>query len=247
MKFHVLAGDALVTDLRKTNIEGEIIVCRECLVEGNVKAENLEDFWQIRAEFIERSHAESQEKYFQNVVGEFEKLTNITSSESEINLWFEYELFCQVNLWFCLYLLRETASKIYRVAPVVRNEKDIWKGFGSLEANDLERCFAKRIEFSEKDILLGTNLWKAYQNADYEMLEKLSETESECFQYLREVCRAEIKKDSGPRDILREISVNGTKDFTEIFSEFTNLAGVYGYGDAQVKRILQEINPQPMP
>ena len=245
MKIHVLAGDALAGDFKNCAIDGEVVVCRECLIEGEVKAQTIEDFWQVRAGFIEKSYGESKEKYFQNVAGEFEKLKNLESRESEINLWFEYELFCQVNLWFCLNYLREIEAKIFRVAPVVRKKEEIWKGFGSLESADLEKCFAARIEFTEKDILLGAELWRAFQDSDFDTLEKLSKTESECFPHLKEVCRAAIEKDSRPKIILREIVAAGKIDFADIFPEFSNRAGVYGFGDSQVKNILSEINPKP--
>lgn len=241
MQIHVLPGDALTESFEKTAIDGTIIVCRECLIEGDVKAARLEDFWRLRASFIEKSYGAEKEDYFQRVASEFEKLQNLATEKAEINLWFEYELFCQVNLWFCLYLLRESEAKIFRVAPVVRDESEIWKGFGNLSTEDLESCFADRIEFSESERRLGADLWKAYQAGDFEMLEKLSATESACFPYLKEVCRAEIEKSAQPRKVLEEIIAEGKTDFTEIFPAFSSQAGVYGFGDAQVKRILAEI------
>lgn len=239
MKIHVLAGDALAEDFKNSGIEGETVICRECLVEGSVKAENLQDFWQTRADFIKGAYGGDREEYYAAVVAEFEKLKNLPA-EAEVNLWFEYELFCQANMWFCLSLLQDTQGQVYRVAPVVRAEADVWKGFGKLSAEDLKRCFAERVKFNEADIRLGAELWRAYQNADYARLESLSETESECFPRLKEVCRAEIEKGSRPQKVLREIMENGTTDFAEIFPEFAARAGVYGFGDAQVKRILRQ-------
>ena len=122
MKIHVLAGDALAESFKNCAIEGEIIVCRECLVEGDVKAASLEEFWQTRAAFITNNYGEKEEEYFQNSVSEFEKLKALATSDTEVNLWFEFELFCQVNLWFCLYLLQESKAKIFRVAPIVREK-----------------------------------------------------------------------------------------------------------------------------
>ncbi len=241
MKIHVLAGDALADDFKQADIKGETIVCRECFVEGDVNAASLNEFWQIRAKFITSNYDEKEEKYFQNSVGEFERLRNLATSETEVNLWFEYDLFCQVNLWFCLYLLRESNAEIFRVAPVCRRDDEIWEGFGGLESDVLERCFADRVKFNDADILLGANLWRAYQFADFETLEKLSETNSACFPYLREVCRAAIEKNSRPKEILQGIIANGTTDFAEIFPEFSAQAGVYGFGDAQVQRILAQI------
>jgi len=239
MKLHVLPGDALAHNFNNSGIEGETVICRECLVEGNVRAENLEDFWKVRAEFIKNAYGEDEKGYFQKVIFELEKLRNLAPG-AEVNLWFEYELFCQANMWFCLSLLQETKASVYRIAPVVRTEADVWKGFGNLSAEDLKKCFAERIKFSEADIRLGGELWKAYQNADYEKLERLSATESNCFPRLKEVCRAEIEKGFRPQKVLQEIIENGRKDFAEIFPEFSARAGVYGFGDAQVKRILSE-------
>ncbi len=241
MNIHVLPGDALAYDFKKTEIDGQLVICRECLVAGDVKAENLEDFWQVRADFIADSFSGRREEYYSGVVAEFEKLKNFASAKAEINLWFEYELFCQVNMWFCLYYLRDSKAKIFRVAPVMRTAHELWKGFGKLAAEDLKNCFAERGEFSEGDILLGAKLWKAYQDKDYSELARLSEYKSPRFPYLQEVCQAEIDKDTRPAAVLKGIVAKGKKDFAEIFSEFSAQAGVYGFGDDQVKTILETI------
>lgn len=239
MNIHVLPGDALTENFADANIEGEIVVCRECLVDGDVKADDLADFWNVRAAFIASSFGETKEKYFQGVAGELEKLRRV-EPDAEINLWFEHELFCQTNMWFCLWLLSETRAKVFRVAPLDEKESDVWKGFVG-GAADLRRSFASRIRFSDEEIALGANLWRAFQSADYEELERLSQTESACFPHLAAVCRAAIEKNSRPQEILRAITAGKSSDFAEIFSEFSRRAGVYGFGDAQVARLLREI------
>jgi hypothetical protein len=240
MKIHVLPGDALAETFKESGIEGEIVVCRECLIEGDLKAESLDAFWRVRAAFIDGAYGDAENSYLQNVAGEFEKLAR-NAEGGEVNLWFEYELFCQVNMWFCLFLLSEKETEIYRIAPIVRSEKDIWKGFGKSDAEDLRKCFGQRIKFTEADVLLGKNLWKAYQDKDFEQLEKLSRTDSECFPKLKEVCAAEIEKQTRPKKTLEKIISAGETDFGRIFEKFASVEGVYGFGDAQVKRILQEI------
>jgi hypothetical protein len=240
MNIHVLPGDALAEKFNQAVIGGEVVVCRECLIEGDVKAENLNDFWAMRADYIKAVYGEIEEKYFQDVVAELSKLKNLAPG-AEINLWFEYELFCQTNMWFCLNLLSESEAIIYRVAPVTRKDNEIWKGFGNLSAEELQNCFAQKIRFEKEDVTLGVNLWNAFQDSDYEKLERLAETKSECFPYLKEVCRAEIEKDFRPKTILQEITGKGATDFNEIYPEFSRRAGVYGFGDAQVKQILQKL------
>ena len=244
MMIHVLAGDALASAFKNTNIEGETIVCRECLIEGDVKAENLDDFWRVRAAFISRTYGADEHAYLENVAGELQKLEKFGAGDT-INLWFEYELFCQANMWFCLSLL-ETKNdfEIYRVAPIVRDETDLWKGFGGLGADELQKCFEQRIKLGKEDIELGKRLWQAFCFRDLQSFRVLSETRSECFPYLKEVCEAAIEIEVRPKNALRKLVSDGESDFNKIFETFALEQGVYGYGDAQVRRILDKLRTE---
>ncbi len=240
MKIHVLPGDSLVAPFEKTNIEGEIVVCRECLIDGDLTADSLDDFWRERENYLSEVYPQTDNFYRDNVRTEFEKLLKVSAGD-EINLWFEYELFCQTNMWFCLSLLKDKNVEIFRIAPTVRTENDLWKGFGGLSESDLEKCFANRIEFGDEDILLGANLWKAFQNKDVQKLENLSETKSDCFPHLKEVCHAAIKLQSRPKERLQEIFSEGKTDFHKVFEKFSKTEGIYGFGDLQVERLYKEI------
>ena len=50
--YHVLNGDHPADELRQTKINQDFIVCRECLIEGNVNADNMADFWTMRANLL---------------------------------------------------------------------------------------------------------------------------------------------------------------------------------------------------
>jgi hypothetical protein len=241
MKLHVLPGDATVESFRSTGIDAEIVVCRECLIEGDVQAKSLDEFWEVRANFLADAHPVEKLNYRADVAAEFEKLIDLPST-AEVNLWFEYELFCQTNMWFCLSLLEKTAAEVYRVAPITLRKDEAWNGFGRMTQDDLKKCFSERLKFGDRDIELGVELWRAYQIQDHARLEALSKTGSACFPYLEEVCRAEIEKETRPKEVLFELRRQGITDFGKMFVEFKNRAGVYGYGDLQVKRLLQEIS-----
>src|SRR5204862_6955157 len=96
-----------------------------------------------------------------------------------------------------------------------------------------------RTEFTAEDISLGAALWNAYRNGDNAKLAELSTTASACFPYLKEVCEAAIEKDIRPAEIIAEIQFEGKTELEDVFPEFTKRAGVYGFGDLQVKRLLQ--------
>ncbi len=238
MIYHVLPGDAQVEEFKKTKIDGELIVCRECLAVGDVGAESLSDFWEQRAHFILSEYGEDEIEYHDRVADQLAKLLDLEEGD-EVNLWFEYELFCSVNMWFCLWLLSETGATAYRVEPIIRSKEDRWLGFGNLTSDDLSACFNARTKFSAEDVALGADLWNAYRTNDHTKLAELSGSTPACFPYLKEVCEAAIEKDRRPAEMVAEIQFEGKTEFEDIFPEFVRRAGEYGYGDLQVKKLVE--------
>lgn len=207
--FHILNGDCLAEQLKVTKINQDFIICRECLIDGNVSADNLSELWRVRAKFISDTFGAND--YYQKVVREFLKIERIPI-DSEVNLWFENDLFCQTNLWFVISLLSKRADlKLFRVFPIIEKEADIWKGFGMATTEILEKAFKSKSIFQSFDLELGINLWAAYQSQDFLKLKELSKQNSDCFQYLEEVCQAHIdrfpKKNSlgRPERVIKEI------------------------------------------
>lgn len=227
----------MVETFQATDIEGEIIVCRECLIEGDLTANDLEDFWSVRQNYLSKAYPKNENFYTENIRAEFEKLLNV-SNDDEVNFWFEYELFCQVNFWFCLWLIWDKDTNFYRVAPVVRNEDDKWKGFGGLSATKLKKCFDQRTKLSKDDVQFGKQLWKAFvfRSWDYIDLEK-----QESFPYLKEVCEAASEIGTRPKQRVREILEEGETEFGKVFQKFNETEGIYGFGDLQVKRIYDDL------
>ena len=230
----------MVEPFKETGIEGEIAVCRECLIDGDIQAEGLDEFWQVREDYLSSAYPKEETFYRENVISEFEKLLSATEKD-EINLWFEHELFCQVNMWFCLDFLKDSKAEIYRVAPIVKDGEDIWKGFGFLKTDELKDSFKQREKFAESDVELGSNLWKAYQKRDFEKLKMLSETDSKCFPYLKAVCNAAIEQEKRPKATLEKIMAEGESGFGKVFQKFNEIEAIYGFGDLQVKKLYDDL------
>jgi len=237
MIYHVLAGDSLREEFRKTGIAGEVIVCREAFIVGPIDADDPAEFWDNRARFILSEYGEDEIVFHETVADELEKLANV-GADDEVNLWFEYELFCSVNMWFCLSMLAESEAAVYRVEPSILREDQRWDGFGHLGPDQLARCFETRQLFTQHDMTVGTGLWNAFRKNDHIRLVDLADSESTRFPYLREVCEAAAEKETRPAEILSAITAGGVTEFEAIFREFKRRAGVYGFGDLQVLRLL---------
>ena len=247
MEYHILNGDSLADHLKQSGIRGEFLVCRECLIDGPLQGDNLPDFFTTRANYISGTYQEISGNYLKKVVPEFEKIMSIPA-HSKICLWFENDLFCQANMWFVLSLLfkKHLNNKIFRIFPTIDSPSDLWKGFGSSTAEMFDQSYSNKVSFESTDLALGNELWNAYKKNDFNMLIKLSMHESLCFQHLEQVCQAHIDRfpSSGPgrpEKTIKEIYEAGTKNFNNLFSEFSSREGIYGFGDLQVKLMFDSL------
>ena len=112
---HLLNGDQLAHQLQGASYFQTHLVFREALIVGPVKSTSLDAFWKIRTEFIAASYGATAEEYAQKTVSEIERLPALPE-DAEICLWFEDDLFCQVNLWFMLSVIADKPKlKLFRV------------------------------------------------------------------------------------------------------------------------------------
>ncbi len=246
MIYHILNGDALANVFPRAKIEGEIIVVREALIDGNLAGDNLYAFWETRTNYLGITEAE----YYHNVVKEFEKIMNAPDN-SEFNLWFEYDLFCQVNMWFVLALINNISitKKVYAVftSHLDKTNKQFWNGFGRANSNELNICFAGRTPLQVADVRFAQYLWNAYKTNDLEGLTRLAKNTSPAFPYLQEVVQAHVDrfpKDGSkgrPERVIEDIIKNGYPDFHKVFSAFWERESIYGFGDTQLKQLYDKV------
>ena len=171
---------------------------------------------------------------------EFEKLLD-TGAGNEIVLWFEYELFCQANLWFTVSLLKDSPVRIFLVLPSVRSGEDVWEGFGQLDAEGLRECYEQRRELSEAEIEMYADLWEAFRSGRREDLKRTAGSDASSIPLLPEACLAAADFDRGPQELVLQIMEEGITEFSELFPEFNRRAGVFRLGDTQVRKIFESL------
>ena len=52
MIYNILNGDSLAYSFPDAGIEGDVIVIREALIDGDLSGDNLHDFWRSRAKYL---------------------------------------------------------------------------------------------------------------------------------------------------------------------------------------------------
>ena len=246
MVYNILNGDSLAYSFPDSNICGEIIVVREAVIDGPLSGDSLDDFWRSRAGHLGISETE----YRSSVVREFEKILN-APDDAEFNLWFEYDLFCQVNMWFVISLIHSLPIKkdVFAVCTLYldKSSKQFWNGFGQANSDGLNVCYVNRIKLGEADINLGKELRDAYKNHNLTALTHLSTRDSSAFPHLQEVVKAHVDrfpKDGSkgrPEKVIENIIHSTSADFNEVLKEFWSRESIYGFGDTQVRSLYDKV------
>ncbi|MEQ8628811.1 DUF1835 domain-containing protein [Ekhidna sp.] len=236
--YHILNGDSLKDRFPTDQIEGEIIIARECMVDGPVNAKSLTDLFQLRKKFM--SDAYGLGDYAKQTIPEISKITDIESGE--VNLWFEDDLFCQTNLWFVCSLIYQKDVKVYLIRPY----SSLGYGFGGLDNDGLVKAFDDRKSVTPIQVNQLALLWFAFRNDDIERLLKLGVQTHADFPFIMRAIEAHFDRTSdGPnqpeRIIKQIIQEKSTTDFGKVFREFHKRAPIFGFGDLQFRRIFDRV------
>ncbi len=240
--YHILNGDSLLEQLPKS-INGERIVSRECLIDGPVAGKSITEFYKNRAAFIGELEGCSSEEYYTTTVPELNRITEIEQG-SKVYLWFEDDLFCQVNFWFVSYLLNQNSSSLS--VSLVRPKDQLHYGFAGSTPKELEVLYNEATPIPSLEPF--ASLWLTYKNHDLKKLESTANKLSAFYPFIKPAVQAHIDRfpeDESfgiPTQILVDIlTVNPEASFGELFTEFCKQAPIYGFGDLQVQRLLKNL------
>ena len=248
---HVLNGDATLTLFRQSDIPGEIVVCREMMCEGKVICtDDMAAFFETRAKHLEQYYGIDRQTYFANVVKELEKLK--TAGEyDEIVLWFEFDLFCQINLLFILHYLRTQVIRLPKISLVsIENHPEVadFRGLGLLMPYHFPALLQERVYLEEADLQLAAHAWEAYCKGDPPELEAISQHATSHLSYLGPALIAHLQRlpavDNGLNAIqsyfLRKLSLSSLRWY-DLYAQFWDDMKIYGFGDFQLDIYIQRM------
>jgi hypothetical protein len=250
---HVINGDSTYNSFSDTGLDGDVLVWRETLSEGPL-AENITggDFWRKRAEWIKETYGETTDGYQDKVLDEIAKLS---CPHQEINLWFEFDLFCQVNLLGTLMLLQRqndlSEPAVFLICPADYPGKPVFRGMGELDAEELEYLYDNiRERLNGLDFIVAEQAWKAYvcNNVD-KLIQFIDETDYwGNLTLLKPALEAHVKRlqlnEQGLNyieQLLLDIYNSGIHEKHAIYSAFWNTELIYGMGDAQIDIYLKNL------
>jgi hypothetical protein len=253
---HILNGDATLTGFNETGLGGEVLVWREVFSEGPLEVKLDGNFWNNRANWVSQTFDDTLESYHEMVVQPLEKLNE---QYDEINLWFEYDLHCQVNLLAVMQLLKQqvdlTGPAVYLICPDSFPGVDNFRGMGQLNGEQLEDLYDARLHLTEYDFTIATEAWRAYISFDAEALQQWIDATPfwGSLHLLKLALTAQVKRlqvnEEGLGYIeqkLLQFSQSGINSRAELYQAFWNQLPIYGMGDAELDIYIERLQDKGM-
>ena len=245
---HITNGSSLTSYLESLKIEGDIMTWNEMLCEGpTVKEIASEAFFKARTTFFKTAYnIDYKESDFKDELDKLNDLTNYT----EIVLWFEYDLFCHINLIAAISLLKQkkVTLPLYLVCSGrVEHEVDL-KGLPELTPKQLKAHYKAKVELSVDDIALAQKAWRIYCGDDHNLLKPLIVRPSN-FKYLSNCLKAHLRRFPDMRsglnmleyNVLRLIKKHNIKSRRHLVGYVLHYQGYYGFGDIQLEKMVNRL------
>jgi hypothetical protein len=247
---HITNGDSLTDYLIDLGIDGTIFTWQEMLCEGpTIAAINSSEFFDLRRQFLKVFYdIEVDEEAFNK---ELQKL-NAAQDYDEIVLWFEYDLFCHINMLGVINLLhqKEIKNKLSLVCSGrIKGEKHL-KALTELSPEQLMTHFRNRIALQQSDKDLAIALWRTYCGKDHNVFKPYI-TQKSSFEYMGSCLKAHLQRfpdqqtglGSIETNILKLIRDMDIKSTHHLLGYILNYQGYYGFGDIQFERMIKNLKP----
>lgn len=248
---HITNGGVLTSYLKELQIGGEIVTWQEMLCEGPTKfIVHSDELIKARRAFLGEFYDVDLD--LNKVDFALKQLDNANKRYTEVVLWFEYDLFCHINMLAVINLLQQKkiSLPIYLVCSGrIPGSKDL-KGLGELSSSQLLKHYKNKIRLTDDDMELATTLWQIYCGVDHNLLKPYIVKPSS-FKYMSNCLKAHLERfpDSITglnileTNILNLIKENDIKSKHHLLGYALNYQGFYGYGDLQLERIIDNLHP----
>lgn len=249
---HIVNGDHTAHILKLTNLKGDIVVWREALCEGPIlNSVGSDEFWQARYAYFENEFGVSKLEYFDNTIKEIIQLEDV-EGYTDVVLWFEYDLFCKVNLLAaCTYLLNSFRKDITYSLVCVGFEKgkETMQTLLDYSPKEYQKLYENKIKLTRNNLLFAQVCWELYVENNKEKLTTFNFKSSK-FKYLSKAMAKHLKRFPGANGLneietkILQIVNDNSYSKNEIVNEmlqWQHKETVYGFADLQYFNYLKNL------
>jgi hypothetical protein len=185
---HITNGDSAAYSILATGVPGTVLSWRDVLHLGPIPAGLSRDALRdVRARFL----ADSGWASYDQVLAQFEERDRVlidSDREDEVVLWFEHDLYDQLQLlqildWFAEHPTASTRRSLICVDRFPGVEP--FYGLGQLTPDQLATLFPRREPLTEEQLELGRRAWAAVRSPDPRAIEVVIAGDTGVLPFLR--------------------------------------------------------------
>lgn len=250
---HILNGDSTREMLALSGLEGDVAVWRDVLSDGPaVDAVGSDAFWQARAGYMSRAFSVSPNGFEAQAKAEFAKIEQFTEYKEAV-LWFEYDLFCQVNLIALMHWLHGQDRGDTKISLICVGREESYEhlvGLGQMEPEQFPNLFSRRRIMGTYDFVFTSDAYTAWCSADPTDLDNFILMSSNEFPYLSDALQSHHRRFPSLQTGLTEIEAkvielvrSGITERRKVVGQLLRWQGYQGFGDLQYFQILDRMAP----
>ncbi len=252
-QLHITNGDSFTQKLKTLKLKGDIITWREMLCEGKTETNvGSESFWKTRFDFLHKNYKVSKSWFVEKTLKEYRSLCN-HKQQDQIILWFEYDLFCQINMLAVLSWLKKHRryAEIHLVCIGDEDETNRLYRLNDLSDEQLLNSYENKVKLSQNDVEYADYVWQLYCSDNPIRLENLIDFDNYQFDYLSDAVKVHLRRFPTIKNGLNELE-NRVLEFSlqqkpkskkELLSSLIQNQGFYGFGDTQYERVITNLRP----
>jgi hypothetical protein len=160
---HVTNGESAGNTLRQTALGGAVLPWQDVLHEGPVPTVPRPELLRLRAEFLSECGWGSRRAILSSLERRDGQFTEALHDGLHVVLWFEHDLYDQLQLLDALALAHDVGGAPELVVVDSFPGKPSFHGLGELTADELETLWPKRREAAPEALAAAAAMWDAFR------------------------------------------------------------------------------------
>jgi hypothetical protein len=197
---HVTNGDSTVQTMRLAHMSGDIVAWRDILHEGPVPALAPAELRGVRAQFLGTLGPDAAAAVEADLLARDERLGAALEAEERVVLWFEHDLYDQLQLLQILAGLPDRPVGVELICVGSFPGRPRFAGLGELEPDELASLWPVRTPVVNEHVRAARAAWDVFRAPDPRGLARAATTPDERLPFVAPALRRLLEELPGARD-----------------------------------------------
>ena len=245
---HIANGHSLTALIERAGLDGTTAIWADALHDGPVPDVGPETLRAIRAAYLADASGSSSDRDVLLELEDWQRTVDAVDHDETV-LWYEHDLFDQLNLIQLLDALRvRRPPHVMLVSINSFPGHPRFRGMGELEPADIASLFPRRQPVSEAQYGVATRAWAAFRSDDPRAIEALLAGDTRALPFLAKALRRYLEEFPSTENGLSRteqeaisLIAAGTQTTWDVFSQMHTHEDAFFIGDLSFWTVLRHL------